>query len=553
MKKLSALGRCVAALLLLAPPMLTRAQNVGIGISTPTQTLDVNGNVRVRGTTGTGTRLLQADATGIVSPAATSYPATGTFVPTLASTTTGLNNPLVAVSGTLAVVLNRGAGTLSLYDVSNPAALVLRGTATGISGGVKVAMNGASAAVLCSGSPYVVQLYTLGSGAPALATTLTPPNSLVNPFAGIAMTATRLYAAFDRGGSYGYFYVYDVSNPAAAVAYNQAAPCNTCPTGNTGNFTPQNVAAAGNLAAVSNAYAGATVLDVSDPTTPRTVGSTGAPGYNGADQPIALTTGALCMLTIPTAQLSTYSLSAAGVPTLRNTFTTGTTPVSVALNGDLAYVACRGTNTLQVVDVSGATAVLRGTIALDASANNVAATNTVTLAANASAANNLQAFSLPTRTVAINTDGSVTTVPTATGTDFIQNQTTTAQSASFNISGSAVVGSTLAVGVLNNFAGGTSAAPLALGTKAASYLSLRPTAAGTDDYFQLPAAATCPGRLYYLCNVGAVTANLTSAGGSLVRAATGAGGSPFAMPSSSAGRTVLAISDGVNWTIGTLN
>ncbi|QKG51960.1 hypothetical protein [Hymenobacter sp. BRD67] len=226
-----------ACALLLAFPFATQAQNVGIGTTAPTQPLDVNGNLRVRGLSGTDTRLLQVDAAGNLSPAATLYPATGAatgpLTPAPASTTASLNNPLVAVSGTLAVVLNRGTGTLSLYDMSNPAAPVLRGTASGITNGVEVAISGSTAAVLCNDTQTngigLTKLYTLGSGAPTLVNTLTPPAALSAYNGGIAMTGTSLYAVYDRGASNGYFYVYDVSAPASAMLLG---------TGNTGCYTP---------------------------------------------------------------------------------------------------------------------------------------------------------------------------------------------------------------------------------------------------------------------------------------------------------------------------
>ena len=97
-----------ALLLLSTLPMFAQAQNVGIGTTSPTQPLDVNGNVRIRALTGGNTRLVQADANGNLTPAVALYPTDGAAAAPLAGTTTGLNNPLVALSGTLAVVLNRG-------------------------------------------------------------------------------------------------------------------------------------------------------------------------------------------------------------------------------------------------------------------------------------------------------------------------------------------------------------------------------------------------------------------------------------------------------------
>ena len=58
MKYLSLFRRGLLLLALLATGGLTaQAQNVGIGTTTPTQTLDVNGALRVRGLTGSGSGL----------------------------------------------------------------------------------------------------------------------------------------------------------------------------------------------------------------------------------------------------------------------------------------------------------------------------------------------------------------------------------------------------------------------------------------------------------------------------------------------------------------
>ena len=441
-------------LLLLALPVFAQAQNVGIGTTNPTQALDVNGNMRVRALNGSSTRLVQADANGNLTPAAALYPTDGAAAAPLASTTTGLNNPLVALSGTLAVVLNRGASSLSLYDLSTPGAPVLRGTyvnATNLANAQKVAISGTTAAVSCNittGSVTgLVQLFTLGTGNPTLVNTLVPPAANSAALGDVALAGNRLYATYDRNGGYGLIYVYDVSTPAAATLLNPTAPCNTCPNGNTGNFTPRTVAVAGTLAAVGHSYGGVVVLDVSNPMAIVQTGNTGTTPYTGTDQPVALTTTTLATLNIGSTQLATYNLSTTGVPTLRSTFTTAASPVSVALNGNLAYVACRvsGANVLQIIDVSGSTAVLRGTIPLDATANNVATTGTLTAVANGAAANTLQVFSTG-RVLTVAPDGSIGSAPAPSGTAFIQNQTASAQTGGFNVSGTGTVGGTLNVG-----------------------------------------------------------------------------------------------------------
>jgi hypothetical protein len=566
------------AFLLLALPFIAQAQNVGIGTTSPTQPLDVNGNVRVRALNGSSTRLVQADANGNLTPAAALYPTDGAAAAPLASTTTGLNNPLVALSGTLAVVLNRGANSLSLYDLSNPSAPVLRGTltdATNLANAQEVATNGTVAAVLCNtangnGSDIgLTRLFTLGSGAPALVNTLVPaPGALSAVNGALTILDNRLFAAYDKAGNPGTFYVYDIAAPASAT---QLGTSSTAPF----SYTPQAAAAAGSFVAVSSMYGGVSIMNVSNPAAPVVAGNTGFPGYNGGfDVPVALTASTLCALTINTSTLNTYRLSTAGVPTLRNTFATAATPVSVALNGSLAYVACRvsGANVLQIVDVSGSTAVLRGTVPLDATANNVFSTGTLTAVASGAAANSLQVFGTG-RVLTVAPDGSISSAPAPSGTAFIQNQTATAQAGGFRISGNGLVGGSVGIGTSSTptstlQVAGTNAVGVALGIPGGNglggtplanypggYLGLNPTGGSTDNYFVLPAPASCVGRVYYLRNNNDnFAAYVGTTAGNIYGASTrNANGGPYVLQPNAVSKTVIAISDGVNWTIGYLN
>lgn len=125
--------------------------------------------------------------------------------------------------------------------------------------------------------------------------------------------------------------------------------------------------------------------------------------------------------------------------------------------------------------------------------------------------------------------------------------------ASLNASGVLSVGTSLSIN------GGSSGTPVSL-SSFKSYLGLSPT--GGNDYYELPDPATCPGRIYYIRNnnnPGADYAYIRSAGAGLMCSGSGgclgAGGyftittgSPNPTP-----KTIMAISDGVNWTIGSLN
>lgn len=111
---------------------------------------------------------------------------------------------------------------------------------------------------------------------------------------------------------------------------------------------------------------------------------------------------------------------------------------------------------------------------------------------------------------------------------------------------------TLAVGVSTNIAGGTIGSPTVISSQK-SFLTLSPAG---GNYYQLPNPATCVGRTYYIRNTdAAVTAQLGSAAGSICpgSGACLAPGTYYAMNAAASGKTVIAISDGSSWVVGTIN
>ena len=93
-----------------------------------------------------------------------------------------------------------------------------------------------------------------------------------------------------------------------------------------------------------------------------------------------------------------------------------------------------------------------------------------------------------------------------------------------------------------NTGGGGSAALIDDGV----YISVRPLA--TDDKFQLPNPALFPGRVYIIRNIqNSVTAQLTTTSGMFFPKNSTTGSSNLYMYEGNL-RTVIVISDGVNWT-----
>lgn len=78
------------------------------------------------------------------------------------------------------------------------------------------------------------------------------------------------------------------------------------------------------------------------------------------------------------------------------------------------------------------------------------------------------------------------------------------------------------------------------------YISIVPQV--TDDKFQLPSPVTYPGRIYIIRNIqNAITAQLTTAAGMFFPKNSTTGSSQLYMYEGNL-RTVIVISDGVNWT-----
>lgn len=112
------------------------------------------------------------------------------------------------------------------------------------------------------------------------------------------------------------------------------------------------------------------------------------------------------------------------------------------------------------------------------------------------------------------------------------------------------VDGTFAVGVTMNIGGGTLITPVVINSQKA-YLGLSPAAG--SEYYQLPSPVLFPGRIYYIRNndngvtawVGTV-AGLICPGNSNCMAS----GSFYELKAAASVKTIMAISDGVNWTVG---
>lgn len=80
------------------------------------------------------------------------------------------------------------------------------------------------------------------------------------------------------------------------------------------------------------------------------------------------------------------------------------------------------------------------------------------------------------------------------------------------------------------------------------YISLTPTAG--NDEFILPDAANVPGRIYVLRNISnSITARIYTFGGAFyAKDSNTATVAPLSMPANAILKTVIAISDGANWT-----
>jgi hypothetical protein len=80
------------------------------------------------------------------------------------------------------------------------------------------------------------------------------------------------------------------------------------------------------------------------------------------------------------------------------------------------------------------------------------------------------------------------------------------------------------------------------------YVSVDPRA--TDQEFKLPSPITYPGRMYFLRNINdTFTAKLTTFAGQFFSRGTTTGGTPTVYMYDNNNRSIIVISDGLNWTI----
>ena len=402
-------------------------QNVGIGTTAPTQTLDVNGNVRVRGLNGSGNRLPVVLPDGTLGVNAPVYGASPSAPPVLAGSAATVAGPLgVAVSGTTAYVV--GSNTLQVFDASTPAAPVLVGSVATGTTPFRVAVSGTVAYVINSGSNTLQTFDVSNPAAPALLGTVATGS---NPL-GLAVNGTTAYVA---SYSSGLLQVFDCSAPAAPALVGSVA------TSGASNA----VAVSGTTVYVTGYSNTLQVFDASTPAAPVLRGSVAVPG---GPIDVAVRGTVVYLVAYSSNTLQTYDVANPAAPALLGSIGTDNFAHGVAVSGTTAYVVNRSSNSLEAFDVTDPAAItLLGRATTGSDPYLVAATSTAAYVIN-DAGNTLQVFAapVPPRAVAVNADGSFSSVALPSSGSFVQNQSAVSQPASFRISGNGLVGGSVGIG-----------------------------------------------------------------------------------------------------------
>jgi hypothetical protein len=464
-------GRCLVLLagLLAAAPQLARAQTaptgkVGIGTTAPTQTLDVNGQLRVRGLSGTDTRLptVGPDGTlGVSAPVFSTAANTATPIPGAATGTAGTGSypSSVAVSGNTVYVVSFLGQSLQTFDVSNPASPVLLGQATLVGqGATSVAVVGTTAyvGIKSFGGSGTLQSFDVSN--PASPVSL-GTNGRYSGNASVAVSST-LVCVVDFGSTLLDAYVR--SSTGGLSQYPGYAFVNSGTTGS--NYgQPTSVALSGTTAFVTLTSAELQVMDVSAKPPVRTGRVT------TASNPLSVVVSGTTAYVASDAALQTFNIANPNSPVLLSTVPTGGSTVSVAVGGTRAYVAS-GTS-LQVFDVANpASPVLLGTVPLSGTLTAVAASGSTAYVT--SWDNTLQVVAVtstpPDRVVTVGPTGSLASVALPGAADFVQNQTTRYQPGGFSVSGAGTVGGQLTAGSATIAGNGSIGGNLGVGTSSPS-------------------------------------------------------------------------------------
>jgi hypothetical protein len=125
---------------------------------------------------------------------------------------------------------------------------------------------------------------------------------------------------------------------------------------------------------------------------------------------------------------------------------------------------------------------------------------------------------------------------------------TTAPHSTLQVEGS------VAIGVTMGLAGGTIAAPVSLANQK-TYIGCSP-ADNTNNFYQLPDPSSVAGRIYYIRNnSNTFFANIVTAAGNIFPGSsnTAAGGNTYTLNPTTSVKTIICISDGINWTVGKID
>jgi hypothetical protein len=413
---------------------ITADGQMGIGTPGPTQMLDVNGGLRVRGLAGTDARLPVVAADGTFGVSAPLYSASPAALPTGVTGTAGTNSYSgpwdVAMSGNLAYLICLD-NSLQVFDVANPSAPVRLArvmTAGTLTNNPYAIVVSGTTLYITNAKNHTVQLFSVANpNAPVLLSTLTIPGGGYTPH--IAVSGTKAYVADYSNAR---FYVIDISNPSAPTIAGSIATA----------FYPNEVAVKGSYAYL-NTYDGLTIVNVANPSAPVEVSRT----QRGLRGPMVVQGNTLFAMS-STQGLTTFDLSNPTAPAQLGTISRGGDWLSVSGNVVCMTSSSNTSNTLEVVDATTPASMRAlASLPINGQAGGVAISGTTATVAGYNA-NSVQVFAGLglTRTVALNPDGTLTSVPTIGLNDVIQNQTNLTQAANFIIAGTGAAGTVQARG-----------------------------------------------------------------------------------------------------------